>query len=412
MSQSPVISKFLNTPRSFSFMNISQLRKDVEAYNTKILEIRRTLHENPELSYQEFETAKLITDSLKKDGVEVRTGVGGTGVVGILYGNNKSRTIGLRADMDALPVEELTGLPFSSKKKGVMHACGHDNHVAMLLGAAHVLAQHEDELPNNVKFLFQPAEEDGSEGGALPMIRDGALENPHVDHVFGLHIISDFPVGTFAIRGGAEMAAPDAFKVEVIGRGGHGSLPDHTVDPIYVGNQIISAFYGIRSRYMSQTNPLVISVCSVHSGTKDNIIPDELLMEGTIRTLDENIREKVKSKISTMIPQLAAALGASAIVTFKENAYPVTYNDPEITRRVASILSKIDGMKVIETEPLMGGEDVSRFLQKAPGTYYFLGTRNEKKGMIYSNHNSKFTSDEDYLKFGTLSHVLIAIEPW
>ncbi|MEM3192660.1 MAG: carboxypeptidase CpsA [Candidatus Parvarchaeota archaeon] len=393
-------------------MDLAQLRKDVEMYNEKVIEIRRTLHQNPELSYQEYETAKLIASHLEKDGIEVRKGVGGTGVVGILYGKNANKTIGLRADMDALPVQEQTGLPFASKKNGVMHACGHDNHVAMLLGAAHVLVQHKDELSNNVKFLFQPAEEDGGEGGALPMIRDGALENPHVDHVFGLHIMSDFPVGTFALRAGAVMAAPDAFKIEVTGKGGHGSLPNHAIDPIYVGNQLISALYGIRSRYVAQTKPLVISVCSVHSGTKDNIIPDNLVMEGTIRTLDEELRKEVKSRVSTMIPQLATALGASAEVSFKENAYPVTYNDPEITKHVIKVLSKIEGMNVVETDPIMGGEDISRFLQKAPGTYYFLGTRNEKKGMIYPNHNSRFTSDEDYLKYGTLSHVLIAMEHW
>ncbi|MGC8618642.1 MAG: carboxypeptidase CpsA [Thermoplasmata archaeon] len=393
-------------------MDFSELRQDVFAYSPKIIEIRRILHQNPELSYQEFETAKLVADQLEKDGIEVRRGVGGTGVVGVLYGRNRNRTIGLRADMDALPVQEQTGLSFSSKRDGVMHACGHDTHVAMLLGAAHILAKHRDELPNNVKFLFQPAEEDGGEGGALPMIRDGALEDPHVDHVFGLHIVSDVPVGTFALRGGAIMAAPDSFKIEVTGRGGHGSLPDQSIDPIYVGSQLISALYGIRSRYMSQTKPLVISVCSVHSGTKDNIIPDKLVMEGTIRTLDEDLRTQVKSKIESMIPSIAEAFGASAKVSFKENAYPVTYNDPGITERVKGILSRIEGMKVVEIEPVMGGEDVSRFLQKAPGTYYFLGTRNESKGLVYPNHNSKFNSDEDYLKFGTLSHVLIAMEPW
>ena len=385
---------------------------EVEAYSNKVIEIRRMIHRNPELSYHEFETAKLIAEQLENDGIETRRGVGGTGVLGILYGKNRDRTIGLRADMDALPVQEQTGLPFSSKNEGVMHACGHDSHVAMLLGAAHVLAQHREELPNNVKFIFQPAEEDGGEGGALPMIRDGALENPHVDHIFGLHIVGDVPVGIYAIKTGAIMAAPDSFRIDVEGKGGHGSLPDQTIDPIYVGNQLISALYGIRSRYMSQTKPLVISVCSVHSGTKDNIIPDKLLLEGTIRTLDEDLRKEVKSEIGTMIPSLANPFGASAKVSFMENAYPVTYNDPEITKRVIGILSKIDGMKVVEIEAVMGGEDVSRFLQKAPGTYYFLGTRNDKEGLIYSNHNSKFTSDEDYLKFGTLAHVLIATNNW
>ncbi|WP_010916998.1 carboxypeptidase CpsA [Thermoplasma volcanium] len=390
-------------------MDHAAFEKEIDEFNERMIEIRRDLHEHPELSYKEVRTAKLVADTLRSFGIEVRENVGGTGVVGLLRGKKGNVTIGLRADMDALPVQEQTGLPFASKNSGVMHACGHDSHVAMLIGAAYVLSKHGDELDGNVKFLFQPAEEDGGRGGALPMIEDGALENPHVDHVFGLHVLGDFPAGYFAIRGGPIMAAPDSFKIEVHGRGGHGSAPWDTVDPIFVSSQIIQALYGMRSRNVDQRDPLVISVCSVHSGTKDNIIPDNALLEGTLRTLDEDVRADMKKKISNTAEAVAGAFGAKADVSFIENAYPVTYNDPAITEEVKSILSSIKGMKTMETKPLLGGEDVSRFLQRAPGTYYFLGTRNEKKGIIYPNHSSKFTVDEDYLKYGALSHVLVAM---
>jgi len=381
----------------------------MEEYNNELVKMRRYLHEHPELSYQEVNTAKYVADKLRSFGIEVREHVGGTGVVGLIRGKTGKTTIGLRADMDALPVEEQTGLPFASKNKGVMHACGHDSHTAMLLAAAYILSKHRDELDGNIKFLFQPAEEDGGRGGALPMIEDGALENPHVDHVFGLHVMGDFPAGTFAIRGGAIMAAPDGFKITIHGKGGHGSAPADAIDPIYVGTNVINALYGIRSRFIDQRKPVTISVCSVHSGTKDNIIPDSLEMLGTLRTLDENLRTSIKKKIAEIASGVAAAFGARADTEFIEDAYPVTYNDPKITQEVKSVLESIEGMKVIETEPLMGGEDVSRLLQKAPGTYYFLGTKNEKKGIVYPNHSPRFTVDEDYLKYGALSHVLVAM---
>jgi carboxypeptidase Ss1 len=310
--------------------------------------------------------------------------------------------------MDALPVIEETGLPFASKVKGVMHACGHDNHVAMLLAAARIISRHRDELKSNVKLLFQPAEEDGGMGGALPMIEAGALENPRVESVFGLHIMSNYPSGTLALRKGPIMAAPDHMYITVKGKGGHGSAPDETIDPIFIGAQVINALYGIRSRYVSQTKPLVLSVCMVASGTKDNIIPDELRLEGTIRTLDENLRAEIKKKITEIISPLVESFGATPTIKFKENAYPVTYNDPEKTEKVRTVLSGIKGAKVLDIDPIMGGEDVSRFLEKAPGTYYFLGTKNEKKGTVYPNHSSRFTSDEDVLPLGVLSLVLIA----
>jgi carboxypeptidase Ss1 len=391
-------------------MDIKLLSNESVEVNEEVVRIRRQIHENPELSYREHKTAKLVADTLASYGIEVKSGVGGTGIVGLIRGKSGKVTVGLRADMDALPVNEETGLPFASKNPGVMHACGHDNHVAMLLGAACIIARHKDELEGNVKFLFQPAEEDGGRGGALPMIEDGALENPHVDHVFGLHVSSEYPAGVFALRPGALMAAPDAFEIKIRGRGGHGSAPHDAVDPIFIGNQVISTLYGIRSRWVDQREPLVISVCSVHSGTKDNIIPDEMVLAGTVRTFDETIRGRVKELIRTVSASVGSAYGARVQVSFKENTYPVTYNDPATTEKVKGVLSKIEGARVIETKPVMGAEDVSRFLEKAPGTFYFLGTRNESKGLVYPNHSSKFTFDEEYLRYGVLSHVLIALE--
>ncbi len=390
-------------------MKGENLLKEIEEINDEIVAIRRHIHEHPELSFHESETESFIARKLEEFGIEFKKGVGGHGVVGLIKGGNGDRTIGLRADMDALPVTEETGLPFSSKVPGVMHACGHDSHVAMLLGAAKILAKHRNELKQNVKFLFQPAEEDGGEGGALPMIKAGALENPHVDHVFGIHVMSNSPSGTIAIRSGPVMAAPDLFKIEIIGKGGHGSEPNEAIDPIFIGAQVINSIYGIRARFMNQVKPLVISVCMVSSGTKDNIIPEKMHMEGTIRTLDETMRAEVKRKMSEIVPRIIEGFGAKGHISFKENAYPVTYNDPASTEKVIEILKTIPQFKVIDIGPIMGGEDVSRFLEKAPGTYYFMGTRNEEKNLVFPNHSSKFAADEDILKYGTLSHVLIAL---
>ena len=390
-------------------MDVNKYMADVMEYNGKMIEIRRKIHENPELSYSEFQTAKLIAETLKSFNIEVKENVGGTGVIGLLRGTEGKTTIGLRSDMDALPVTEETGVEYASKNKGIMHACGHDTHVAMLLCAAYVLSKHRNGLKGNIKFLFQPAEEDGGRGGALPMIEDGALEDPHVDHVFGLHVVNDFPAGTIALKAGPEMACPDSLKIILHGRGGHGSDPANTIDPIFIGTQIINAIYGIRSRYIDQREPVTISICSLHSGTKDNIIPDDLIMEGTIRTFNENIRLKIKKSINDMVKSISLAYGATAEISFKNDAYPVTYNDPEITGEVIKLLSGIRGIKVVDSGLLLGGEDVSRFLDKAPGTYYLLGTKNDAKGLIYSNHSSKFNVDEDYLKFGSLTHVDVAM---
>jgi len=384
---------------------------EAKAIEPEIVRTRRAVHQRPELSYHEEATAKLVADRLESMGIAVRRGVGGNGVVGVLSGGKPGKVIALRADMDALPVEETSDVEFRSKVKGVMHACGHDTHVAMLLGAARLLSNHRDDLKGSVKFLFQPAEEHGGRGGAKPMIEDGAMLNPKVDYVFGLHIEApSYESGQFAVRQGAVMAAPDSFKIRITGKGGHGASPHEAVDPIFIAAQVIVALQGMSGRMMDPVQPFVVSVCSVHSGTKDNIIPDEALLEGTIRTLDEATRRKAKGNTKKVVMAVSKAFGGRAQMTFMEDAYPVTYNDPKTTQRAMEVLKRIPGTKVKVADQVLGGEDFSRFLEKAPGTFYFLGTKNTAKGCVYPNHSGKFKVDEDVLKLGAASLAMLAAE--
>jgi carboxypeptidase Ss1 len=376
----------------------------------EMIRTRRALHQRPELSYQEMNTARMVADRLESLGVQTRTGVGGTGVVGVIKGAKKGRVVALRADMDALPIEEASDVEFKSKVKGAMHACGHDTHVAMLLGAARILSEHREEFCGTVKFLFQPAEEQGGRGGAKPMIEDGAMNNPKVDYVFGIHIVNTYKTGEIAVREGATMAAPDCFKMRIVGRGGHGAYPHQGVDPVYVAAQVILAVQGVSGRMINPVQPFVVSVCSVHSGTKDNIMPDDALLEGTIRTLDADTRKIAKAKVKEVAMKVSEAFGARAEVEFTEDAYPVTYNDPRTTRKVAELLRAMPGVHVEVADQVMWGEDFSRFLQEAPGTFCFLGSGNEAKGCVQPNHSSKFKIDEDALKFGAASLAMLAVK--
>ena len=383
---------------------------DAVSIENEMIRTRRAIHQKPELSYHEEETAKLVAEKLQSFGINVKTGVGGTGVLGILEGGKRGKVVALRADMDALPIEEMADIEFKSKVKGVMHACGHDAHVAMLLGAAKILATHRKELHGTVKFLFQPAEEHGGRGGALPMIQDGVMRDPKVDFVFGLHIDSNGRLGEFGVKEGAIMAAPDTFSVRIIGRGGHASAPHKTVDPVYVAAQVILALQGVSSRMIDPMRPFVISVGAVHSGTKENIIPDEALLVGTIRTLDEATRKLAKAKVAEVAKGVCRAFGSRAEVEFEKDAYPVTVNDAKATENAAKVLKRIPGMRVRKIEAVLGGEDFSRFLQKAPGTFYFLGNGNPAKGCVSPIHSSKFKLDEDVLKFGAASLAMLAYE--
>ena len=376
----------------------------------EIIKTRRALHQQPELAYHEEATSKFIAEKLEAMGIEVRRGVGGTGVLGTLRGSKKGRVVALRADMDGLPVKELSAVDFRSRNDGIMHACGHDTHMAMLLGAARILAENRNLLCGTVKFMFQPAEENGGRGGALPMIEDGVMKDPKVDYVFGLHISNMEKSGEIGVRGGSIMAAPDTFKVKIIGKGGHGSAPHETIDPVYIAAHVILALQGVSARMINPIRPFVITVGSVHSGTKENIIPDEAMLEGTIRTLDEGTRRRAKKKVEEVAKGVCRAFGAAAEIEFEEDAYPVTINHPRTTEEVVKLLKRLPGVKVREIDPVMGGEDFSRFLHKAPGTFYFLGTNNPAKGCVYPNHSSRFKADEDVLKLGAASLAMLAFE--
>lgn len=383
---------------------------DASAIKDQIVATRRRIHSNPELAFQEHQTAALIATELRRCGIRVETGVGGTGVVGVLEGIGPGHTVALRADMDALPLQELSGEEFSSRSKGVMHACGHDSHIAMLLGAARILSDHRSELRGVVKFLFQPAEEAAEKGGgARPMIEAGVLEKPRVEYVFGLHVFSNFPSRAFALRPGPLMAASGTFRIRVLGRGGHGSAPHQTIDPIFVAAQLITALQGIRSRMVDPVEPSVVSVCSVHSGTRNNIIPDDAVLEGTMRTVSEATKRRVSYLIRQIARSVCRTFGAKCEVEM-EDAYPVTVNDPKVEAEVFRLLKTIPGTKTVEVPPLLVAEDFSFFLRKVPGTYYFLGTRNEKKGCVSPNHSSRFKVDEDVMKYGSASLALVAFE--
>jgi carboxypeptidase Ss1 len=391
-------------------LKLTDFLKDARKIESEIIETRREIHQNPELAYKEKATAKLVADRLKTLGLGVKTGIGGTGVMAVLPGPRSGNVVALRADMDALPIEELADIDFKSQVKGVMHACGHDTHVAMLLGTARLLANRKDELAGTVKFLFQPAEENGGRGGAKPMIQAGVMDNPKVDYVFGLHIDNDLNSGTLGFRGGPIMASPDTFEIKVIGRGGHGAYPHETVDPVYVAAQVIIALQGVSGRMIDPIQPFVITIGSVHSGTKENIIPDQAILQGTLRTLHEKTRRIAKSKIAEVARGVSKAFGAKAEVDFEKDAYPVTVNDVHVTEQAMKIIKKIPRTKVRVREPIMGGEDFSRFLHEAPGTFYFLGNHNPAKGCVHPNHSPRFKVDEDVLKLGAASLATLAME--
>ncbi|TMI54323.1 amidohydrolase [Candidatus Bathyarchaeota archaeon] len=398
-------------PESWYGRDRLDLLKEAAEIEPEIIKIRREIHQKPELAYREEVTSKLVAERLEALGIQVKRGVGGTGVLGVLKGPRPGKVVGLRADMDALPLDEMADVEFKSKVKGVMHACGHDTHVAMLLGAARLLANHKNELQGTVKFLFQPAEEHGGRSGAKPMIEDGVMKDPKVDYVFGLHIAGDHNSGILGFRAGPFAASPDTFGIRIIGRGGHGASPHETIDPVYVAAQVIIALQGVSGRMIDPMQPIVISVGAVHSGTKENIIPDEAVLQGTIRTLDEVTRKRAKAKVEEVVKGVCKAFGAKAIVEFEKDAYPVTVNDDKVTEQAMKIVREIrGGTKVKVIEPMLGGEDFSRFLHEAPGTFYFLGTRNTAKGCIYPNHSSRFKVDEDVLKYGSASLALLAVE--
>ena len=380
----------------------------------QVVEWRRFIHAHPELGNRETATSKLVADKLRAMGIEVRTGIAKTGVVGILKGGQPGPVIGLRADMDGLPVTERTDVPFRSTVKaefngqtvGVMHACGHDAHVAMLLGTATVLSGMKDKIKGTVVFIFQPAEEGppaGEEGGAPLMVKEGVMDDPKVDAVFGIHMDAKSPIGTIEWKSGSAMAASDWFTIKVRGRQAHGAYPWEGVDPIAVATQIYTGLQMIVARESNLPKaPVIITVGKLVGGVRENIIPEEMSMSGTIRTLDSGMQKEVHQKIRLTAAKIAESMGATAEVTIDTKAL-VTYNTPELVKRMLPSLEKAAGKEnLIETPWVTGAEDFSYFGTKAPSFYFWIGglPKGKTPEQAASHHTPDFYIDDSRLDVG------------
>ena len=391
--------------------------------NPQVVAWRRDFHKNPELGNRETRTAKIIADELKKLGFEVTTGVATTGVVGVLRGGRPGPVVALRSDMDALPVTEQVDLPFKSTAKaqwngqetGVMHACGHDNHMAILLGTATALARMKDRLPGTVKVIFQPAEEGpppGETGGAEQMVKENVLENPKVDAVFGLHVFP-FRAGEIVYRPGPLMASTDSFVIKVKGRQTHGAIPWGGIDPIVVGSQIVMGLQTIISRQVNITEaPAVVTIGRFTGGNRANIVPDEIELEGTIRAFDENVRKDIQRRVGAIATNIAESAGATATLTFTLG-YPVTRNDPALTERMLPTLRRVAGADNVRLGPLTGtAEDFSFFQQKVPGLFFFLGVtpKDQDPSKAAMNHSPLFYADESALPIGVKVMTNLALD--
>ena len=419
------MNKFIFLPVSlFSFMHlnaqkdISKLKEKINVEANKIeakcIAWRRDIHLHPELGNREFRTSKIVAGHLRSLGMEVKENVAKTGVVGILKGSKPGPCIGLRADMDALPIVEKSQLPFASKEKanyngqevGVMHACGHDTHVAMLLSVAEILSGMKNDLRGTLKFIFQPAEEgppEGEEGGADLMVKEGVMDNPKVDVIFGLHIESNIEVGKVQYKPGAFMASSDWFRIKVKGKGTHGSQPWLGIDPIVASAQIILGLQTIVSRQSELTKaPVVITVGKIQSGVRNNIIPEECIMDGTIRTLDAKMQKEVHEKIKQTVTRIASASDAVAEVTIDTKTL-VTYNDPLLVKKMVPSLEAAAGKEnVSEREWVTGAEDFSYFGTKAPAFFLYLGgmPKGNDPQKAPPHHTAEFFIDESGMKTG------------
>jgi amidohydrolase len=407
------MKKNILTALVFTFSLIGFAQQSDQKLNKKVIQWRHEIHQNPELSNREFKTAEKVAAHLKSLGMEVQTGIAHTGVVGVLKGKKPGKVLALRADMDALPVTEQNNLSFRStvqttyngNETGVMHACGHDTHVAILMGVAELLAANTD-FAGTVKFIFQPAEEgapEGEEGGADLMIAEGVLENPKVDAIFGLHINSGTHVGKVRYRPQGIMASSQRFVINVKGKQAHGSQPWMSVDPILISAKIVDGLQSIISRNAELTKEAaVISVGSIHSGIRFNIIPEEAQMIGTIRTLDKEMKEVIRNRMKELVPKIAQAYGGEAEVIIQDGA-PITYNDPDLTSQMIPSIERVLGTENVEVvNAVTGAEDFSYFQQEIPGFYFFLGgtPKTLPETEAPSHHTPNFFIDDSALIHG------------
>lgn len=398
-----------------------QLAGEVEQ---KVISWRHDIHRQPELSNREFKTAEKVASHLKNLGIDVQTGVAFTGVVGVLKGGKPGPVIALRADMDALPVPERNDLPWRSNATGeyngqvvpVMHACGHDTHVAILMGVAEVLSKMKQDLKGTVKFIFQPAEEgapDGEEGGAEMMVKEGVLDNPKVDVIFGLHINSATEVGNIRYKPGGTLASVNSFTIKVKGRQAHGSAPWSSIDPVVTAAQIINNAQTIVSRNMMLTKEAaVVTFGSIHGGVRSNIIPEEVTLVGTIRALDYGMRDQILERLRTIATKTAEGMGATAEVTI-DKGYPITYNDPALTAKMLPTLEEVAGKEnVLLSEASTGAEDFSFFQEKVPGLFFFLGGMPAGKdpSLVASHHTPDFFVDDSGMLLGIKSLCALTLD--
>ncbi len=405
--QKDVLSKSAASPREQKIATLT------EALKPKLIEQRRDFHMHPELSNREERTSRVVAERLRALGLdEVKTGVGKYGVVALLKGGKPGPVVAVRADMDALPIQENIDVPYKSQNPGVKHACGHDVHTTVELGVAEVLSKMRDQIAGTVKFIFQPAEEGpppGEEGGARLMIKEGALENPRPQAIFGLHVFPNVEVGQIAYNSGPAMASADRFVITIRGKKVHGAYPHDGIDAVVVASECVLALQTIRSRRTNTLEPLVLSIGIIQGGNRFNIIADEVKLEGTIRTLNEVVRSDVQSKMQETVAGITSAYGAEFEMEFVEGA-AVTYNSPALVEETLPTMRRVMGeANVISPPPQMGAEDFSYFQRVVPGFYYFLGVGNKAKGITAMIHTPEFDVDEESLVIGVklMSNVLL-----
>jgi amidohydrolase len=380
-------------------IDVSQIRLEIRALQSRLVEWRRQIHQRPELGFQEILTAKAIAELLQECGIEHQTGIAQTGIVANIQGDRPGPVLAIRADMDALPIQEASQVAYRSQHDGIMHACGHDGHVAIALGTAYYLSQHRQNLAGTVKIIFQPAEE--GPGGAKPMIEAGVLKNPDVDAIIGLHLWNNLPLGTVGVRSGALMAAVECFRAQIFGKGGHGAMPHQTVDSVLVSAQIVNALQAIVARNVNPIDSAVVTVGELHAGTALNVIADTANMSGTVRYFNPELTNYFGKRIEEIIAGICQSYGANYKLDYWQ-LYPPVINDARIAELVRSVATEVveTPAGVVPECQTMGGEDMSFFLQKVPGCYFFLGSANPHKNLNYPHHHPRFDFDETALAMG------------
>ena len=370
---------------------------EIKKIENRLTELREHFHKYPELSFHEVQTSQKIAEILRELGLdEVYTGIAKTGVIGVLHGKEVGKTFAIRADIDALPIKEENDVPYKSQNDGVMHACGHDAHITMALGTAMILSKMRDKLKGNVKFIFQPAEEIG--GGAKLMVEEGVMEN--IDAIIGLHVWSGLDVGSISVKAGPDMASAYRFEIIVKGNGGHAAMPHLTVDPIVASAQIINALQTIASRSINPLKPIVLSICKINGGSAFNIIPPEVRMEGTLRTLDDEVSIKALQRINEIVSGVAQTMGVECIFNCEAN-FPLLSNDQNITELIKKAgIAVLGSDKVLDAEPSMGSEDFSFFAEKVPGAMFRLGIADKEKGIVSPVHRANFDITPKSLSVG------------